>query len=38
MTVSGTSDEETLPIVTHDHLAALPSAAGARWGRSFHSL
>jgi hypothetical protein len=39
MTASGTSDEETPPIVTHDHLAELPSAAsGARWGRPFHSL
>ncbi|MCC6506296.1 MAG: hypothetical protein BWZ07_03016 [Alphaproteobacteria bacterium ADurb.BinA280] len=39
MTASGTSDEETPPIVTHDHQAELPSVAeGARWGRSFHSL
>ena len=38
-TASGTSDEETPTIVTHDHHAELPSAAfGARWGRSFHSL
>ncbi|MEZ5454543.1 MAG: YrhB domain-containing protein [Lysobacteraceae bacterium] len=39
MTASGTSDEEPLPILKHDHLAELPSAAtGARWGRPFHSL
>ena len=38
-TASGANDEETTPIVTHDHQAGLPSAAsGARWGRSFHSL
>jgi len=39
MTASGTSDEECPPMVTHDHLAELPSAAnGARCGRSFQSL
>jgi hypothetical protein len=39
MAASGTSDEESPSIVTHDHKAELPSAAfGARWGRFFHSL
>lgn len=39
MTALETSDAEILPIVTHSHLAELPSAAsGARWVWSFHSL
>ena len=39
MTASGTSDEETPPIVAHDHMAELPIAAsGARWRTSVHSL